>query len=117
MVMMLEKLNMLSVLAIFQLLIKVCFPTTDLCTYLVFINMLNIITFLSRSHDLKAHLNTTKHKSRIASSAVLSSIILDNFVINKITPEILKVSVVEGTLVFRTVVHHHSYLDLWIIIL
>ncbi|KAF0706685.1 protein FAM200B-like, partial [Aphis craccivora] len=61
------------------------------------------------SYDLKAHLDTTKHKSRIASSAVSSSVILDNFVINKNTHDILKVSAVEGTLAFHTVVHHHSY--------
>ncbi|KAL4121965.1 hypothetical protein QTP88_014381 [Uroleucon formosanum] len=36
------------------------------------------------SYDLKAHLDTTKHKSRIASA-------------------------VEGTLAFHTVVHHHSF--------
>ncbi|KAL4082856.1 hypothetical protein QTP88_029512 [Uroleucon formosanum] len=61
------------------------------------------------SYDLKAHLDTTKHKSRIASSAVSSSNNLSNFVINKNTPEILKVSAVEGTLTFHTVVHHHSF--------
>ncbi|KAL4101263.1 hypothetical protein QTP88_021283 [Uroleucon formosanum] len=61
------------------------------------------------SYDLKAHLDTTKHKSRIASSAVSSSNNLSNFVINKNTPEILKVSAVEGTLAFHTVVHHHSF--------
>lgn len=77
--------------------------------YFKFINMLNIFTFLSGSYDLKAHLDTTKHKSRIASSAVSSSVILDNFVINKNTHDILKVSAVEGTLAFHTVVHHHSY--------
>ncbi|KAL4127157.1 hypothetical protein QTP88_011355 [Uroleucon formosanum] len=77
--------------------------------YFKFINMLSIFTFLSGSYDLKAHLDTTKHKSRIASSAVSSSNNLSNFVINKNTPEILKVGAVEGTLAFHTVVHHHSF--------
>lgn len=77
--------------------------------YLKFINMLSIFTFLSGSYDLKAHLDTTEHKSRIASSAVSSTNNLGNFVINKNTPDILKVSAVEGTLAFHTVVHHHRY--------
>jgi len=64
---------------------------------------------LTGSYDLKVHLDTTKRKSRIASSAVSSSNNLGNFVINKNTLEILKVSAVEGTLEFHTVVHHYSY--------
>jgi len=104
----LVKPNVLSVIAMFQFPIKVYFPSTNLYILNSLI-MLSNFTFLTGSYDLKAHLNTTKHKSRIASSAVSSSNNLDHFVMNKNTLDILKVGAVEGTLAFHTVVHHHSY--------